>query len=157
MWKQLDKQLKYTTFQNNEFPLIYNNTGMWVVQQGYMYQMTIGRCLMSISMWNYFQTKSRADSRFVPSQWVMVLLCKDISHWLGTNLDSALSSSSGLKVILTNGLLDNMTFLLIFLPIQWHHVSIIVSQITSNLTVCSAAYSSWSQIKHQRSTLLALS
>ena len=32
----------------------------------------------------------RADSRFAPSQWEMVLLCKDVSHWLGTNLESAL-------------------------------------------------------------------
>ena len=32
----------------------------------------------------------RADSRFVPSQWEMPLLCNDVSHWLGTNLESAL-------------------------------------------------------------------
>ena len=32
----------------------------------------------------------RADSRFMPSQWEMALLCNDISHWLGTNLESAL-------------------------------------------------------------------
>ena len=32
----------------------------------------------------------RADSQFVPSQWEMVLLCNNVSHWLGTNLESAL-------------------------------------------------------------------
>ena len=32
----------------------------------------------------------RADSRFVHSQWEMALLCNDISHWLGANLESAL-------------------------------------------------------------------
>ena len=32
----------------------------------------------------------RADSRFAPSQWETALLCNDISHWLGTNLESAL-------------------------------------------------------------------
>ena len=32
----------------------------------------------------------RADSWFAPSQWEMVLLCNDISHWLSTNLESAL-------------------------------------------------------------------
>ena len=32
---------------------------------------------------------NRAESRFVPSQWEMALLCNDISHWLGTNLVSA--------------------------------------------------------------------
>ena len=33
---------------------------------------------------------TRADSRFAHSQWGMVLLCNDITHWLGTNLGSAL-------------------------------------------------------------------
>ena len=30
------------------------------------------------------------DSRFTPSQWQMGLLCNDVSHWLGANLESAL-------------------------------------------------------------------
>ena len=33
----------------------------------------------------------RADSRFAPSQWGTALLCNDVSHWLGANLDSALN------------------------------------------------------------------
>ena len=32
----------------------------------------------------------RADSRFAPSQWETALFCNDVSHWLGTNLESAL-------------------------------------------------------------------
>ena len=32
----------------------------------------------------------RADSRFAPSQREMLLLCNDVSHWLGTSLESAL-------------------------------------------------------------------
>ena len=32
----------------------------------------------------------RADSRFAPSQWDTALLCNDVSHWLGANLESAL-------------------------------------------------------------------
>ena len=32
---------------------------------------------------------ARTDSRFAPSQWGTALLCNDISHWLGTNLESA--------------------------------------------------------------------
>ena len=32
----------------------------------------------------------RADSWFEPSQWETVLLCNDISHWLGANMESAL-------------------------------------------------------------------
>ena len=33
----------------------------------------------------------RADSRFVPSHWEMSLQSKDVSHWLGASLKSALS------------------------------------------------------------------
>ena len=32
----------------------------------------------------------RAESRFAPSQWETALLCNDVSHWLGANLESAL-------------------------------------------------------------------
>ena len=32
----------------------------------------------------------RADSWFAPSQWERVLLCNDVSHWLGANLESTL-------------------------------------------------------------------
>ena len=32
----------------------------------------------------------RADSRFVPSQCETVLLCNDVSHWLGARLESVL-------------------------------------------------------------------
>ena len=37
------------------------------------------------------QVSHRADSRFAPSQWETTLLCNNVSHWLGTNLQSALS------------------------------------------------------------------
>ena len=33
----------------------------------------------------------RADSTFAPSQWDTALLCNDLSHWLGANLNSALA------------------------------------------------------------------
>ena len=39
-------------------------------------------------------SNSRADSRFVRSQWETVLLCNDVSHWLGTSLESALDLKS---------------------------------------------------------------
>ena len=38
----------------------------------------------------FFTIYYRADSRFAPCQWEMALLCNDISHWLGANLESAL-------------------------------------------------------------------
>ena len=33
----------------------------------------------------------KADPRFVPSKWETTLLCNDVSHWLGENLESAMS------------------------------------------------------------------
>ena len=36
-------------------------------------------------------TNYMANSRFAPSQWETALLCNDISHWLGANLESALN------------------------------------------------------------------
>ena len=50
----------------------------------YHYQNTPSHLLM----WMY--TFSRADSRFAPRQWETALLCDDVSHWLGANLESAL-------------------------------------------------------------------
>ena len=38
-----------------------------------------------------FHIHYMADSRFVPSQWETPLLCNDVSHWLGANLESALN------------------------------------------------------------------
>ena len=35
-------------------------------------------------------TRYRADSGFAPSQWEMSLQSNTVSHWLGTNLESAL-------------------------------------------------------------------
>ena len=42
----------------------------------------ITHCGLMISYQSY--------SRFVPSQWEMVLLCNSISHWLSASLESAL-------------------------------------------------------------------
>ena len=42
----------------------------------------------------------RADSRFAPSQWETVLLCNDVSHWLGANLGSALHYTQWRELVL---------------------------------------------------------
>ena len=49
-----------------------------------------------------FLILSRADSRFAPSQWQTVLLCNDVSHWLGTNLESAMLSIYNLHLLLVS-------------------------------------------------------
>ena len=40
--------------------------------------------------WVKYWLKHRADSRLVPSQWETSLQNNAVSHWLGTNLESAL-------------------------------------------------------------------
>ena len=40
------------------------------------------------------QKKSRTDFRFAPSQLETALLCNDVSHWLGANLESALEKTN---------------------------------------------------------------
>ena len=42
-------------------------------------------------------TRYRADSKFVPSQWETALLCNNISHWLGASLESAPQVYKGSK------------------------------------------------------------
>ena len=38
----------------------------------------------------YCLIQIKAYSRFAPSQWQTALLCNDVCHWLGANLESAL-------------------------------------------------------------------
>ena len=40
---------------------------------------------------------ARADSRFAPSQWETSLQSNAVSHWLGTNLESALHALSSVN------------------------------------------------------------
>ena len=75
---------------------------------------------------------NKADSRFAPSQWETVLLCNDISHWLGPSLESALKSHYN-DVIM----------------------GAIASQVTSFTIVYSIVYSGADQRKHQSSGSLA--
>ena len=42
---------------------------------------------------------SRADSRFVPNQWETLLQSHAVSHWLGTNLESALHFKMAKEVL----------------------------------------------------------
>ena len=48
------------------------------------------QCQISIAI----TYRTRAHPRFAPSQWEMVLLCNDVSHWLGASLESALRMNS---------------------------------------------------------------
>ena len=51
-----------------------------------------------------------ADSRSAPSQWETVLLCNDVFHWLGANLESVLLIS-----------MNWFGFMACSDPLQWRH------------------------------------
>ena len=62
-------------------------------QQTALHSTVVGRSGMSFMISAYailHVCHYRADSRFVPNQWVTALLCNDVSHWLGASLESAL-------------------------------------------------------------------
>ena len=64
--------------------------------------------------WFWFQScrhylcNIKDDSRFTPSQWRTALLCHDVSHWLGANLESALNIAID-KVRLNHNNLNSIT------------------------------------------------
>ena len=64
---------------------------------------------------------NRVDSRFEPSQWETVLLCNDICHWLGANLESTLDKETEVPKPRQNWK-DNM----IYLPSNSHSQSSLV-------------------------------
>ena len=45
----------------------------------------------------YVYNSHRADSKFASIQWETPLLCNDVSHWMGTKLESALESEKIVK------------------------------------------------------------
>ena len=58
----------------------------------YAYVWNIGANTVSMLYTLHGSPCHGADSRLAPSQWETALLCNDVSHWLGANLDSALMS-----------------------------------------------------------------
>ena len=54
----------------------------------------------------------RADPRFATSQWETALLCNDVSHWLGANLESTLTViADALVLVMVPG----------YLQLSWWH------------------------------------
>ena len=82
---------------------------------------------------------SRADSRLEPSQWETALLCNDVFHWLGANLDSTLSISDSIFVPTLNLKLNVhiLTFKLFYFPVnQWKNDGIGVMYRIVSTHVC---------------------
>ena len=77
----LKGNIKYCNFKGNTTQ-VFQSKCIW------------NRCLQNISHFEQAAMKwrviNRADSRFAPSQWETLLQSNTVSHWLGTNLESAL-------------------------------------------------------------------
>ena len=122
----------------------------------------------------------KADSRFVPSQWVTAILCNDVSHWLGASLewdDSMLAPRQWEMVLLCNDVSHWLgasleSDLIMYIDITWESwslkspspslyvrnvtfIRVMVSQITNNSTICSIVCIDHQRRKHQSSTLLS--
>ena len=65
-------------------------------------------CIMIHISLMYRTYRSRADSRFAPSQWEMALLCNDVSHWQDASRESILRSNQFERNISTDTLFSNM-------------------------------------------------
>ena len=57
----------------------------------------MGWCESQIRESWYVDIHHRDDSRFATSQWEMALLCNDVTHWLGTNLQNIGTALSNQK------------------------------------------------------------
>ena len=64
---------------------------------------------------------SRADTRFVPSQWETALLCNNVSHWLGASLESDHISITMMFQITSN---------------SWCGKHVIMALVTRTLVLC---------------------
>ena len=58
----------------------WTNTNIQGYQVGLVLLISMAKCIL------------RADPWLAPSQWETVLLCNDVSHWLGVSLESAMDT-----------------------------------------------------------------
>ena len=72
-----------------------------------------------------YQSHIRADSMFAPSQWEMSLQSNAISHWLCTNLQSALYMIQQFQIILWRAVSKRNKSPV---PMHWSYISIALSQ-----------------------------
>ena len=83
---------EYQLSAKNQFKKMWS----WMRKYKYIFTTSILLCLkgntLTLLLFNIFKYPIiiRAYSRFAPSQWETALLCNDVSHWLGANLESAL-------------------------------------------------------------------
>ena len=77
------------TITETELLSFWQNFHQWLYRRLLKWQLPLQP--LPVSGENFIKTTfPRAESRFAPSQWETALLCNDVSHWLGSNLESAL-------------------------------------------------------------------
>ena len=91
----------------------------------------------------------RADSRCSPSQWETVLLCNQVSHWLGRSLESALHHA--LLVMCCSIVSENIFSLSIVLNIELK-----IRICVANMIVILYTLTWWRHQMDTFSTLLAI-
>ena len=86
--------------------MINNFITYWAVT--YIRDLTVIRNVLGKIDWYQTQTEHiiRADPRFAPNQWETALLCNDVSHWLGANLESALIMARTMCIFVFGNLLQ---------------------------------------------------
>ena len=88
-------QVAYIPLRNMYIPVFLNCWLAKIILESMLVRkeltLTVLRCFTR-SHWPFW-IMFKADSRFAPSQWQTALLSKDVSHWLGANLESALMLS----------------------------------------------------------------
>ena len=106
--------------------------------------------------WRIWVNINRADSRLALSQWETALLCNDVSHWLGANLESALYS---LKQSTWNCVHILWDILLCITQSQLINVSMLqlsISAVTSANTISYLSFYISSRVLHSAETYLSL-
>ena len=86
--------------------MINNFITYWAVT--YIRDLTVIRNVLGKIDWHQTKTEHiiRADPRFAPNQWETALLCNDVSHWLGANLESALIMARTMCIFVFGNLLQ---------------------------------------------------
>ena len=70
------------------YPIVHHTA--WYHIWNYMIYYHIIQCITSYVQYQLTQYQCRSDARLASSQWETSLQSKAVSHWLGSNLESAL-------------------------------------------------------------------
>ena len=84
MWRLWEYEFFFFSVASNKFTMSSDTADWMGALPGHVTQLPLSAVAIP---GNYLYM---ADSRFAPSQWETALLCNDVSHLLGVNLESAM-------------------------------------------------------------------